>query len=165
VQYTVTQMSTPPVVGTPAPYISGQPIAFDGLALTVTGSPQAGDTMDIKAHSSIFSVMDKAIADIGSAGSNAAASQAVGQGLANIDVGLNRLQAARGLAGNLLNQADTISTNQDARSVQLEADRSRAEDLDMIKGISDFQNQQTGYDAALKSYAQIQKLSLFNYIG
>ena len=41
----------------------------------------------------------------------------------------------------------------------------RAEDLDMIKGISDFQNQQVGYEAALKSYAQVQKLSLFNFIS
>jgi flagellar hook-associated protein 3 FlgL len=47
----------------------------------------------------------------------------------------------------------------------LEADRSRAEDLDMVKGISDFQNLQTGYSAALQTYAQIQKLSLFNFIG
>ena len=42
---------------------------------------------------------------------------------------------------------------------------SRAEDLDMIKGISDFENQQTGYQAALQTYASVQKLSLFNYIG
>ena len=48
--------------------------------------------------------------------------------------------------------------------MQLEDDRSRAEDLDMIKGISDFQNQQVGYEAALKSYAQVQQLSLFKFI-
>jgi flagellar hook-associated protein 3 FlgL len=35
----------------------------------------------------------------------------------------------------------------------------------MIKGISDFQNQQVGYEAALKSYASVQKLSLFNFIS
>jgi len=65
----------------------------------------------------------------------------------------------------LLNRADRITSNQESRSIQLEADRSRAEDLDMIKGVADFQNQQTGYQAALQSYAQVQKLSLFNYIS
>ena len=35
----------------------------------------------------------------------------------------------------------------------------------MIKGFSDFQNQQTGYKAALQAYASVQKLSLFNYIS
>ena len=46
-----------------------------------------------------------------------------------------------------------------------QTDRSNAEDLDMVKAISDFQNKQTGYDAALKSYSMVQKLSLFNYLG
>jgi flagellar hook-associated protein 3 FlgL len=35
----------------------------------------------------------------------------------------------------------------------------------MIKAVSDFTNQQTVYSAALSSYAQIQKLSLFNFIS
>ncbi len=35
----------------------------------------------------------------------------------------------------------------------------------MIKGISDFQNANAGYEAALKSYASVQKLSLFNFIN
>jgi flagellar hook-associated protein 3 FlgL len=109
--------------------------------------------------------MDQAIRDIGSATTNATASQAVGQALGNLDIGANRVSAVRGQAGELLNRADRIGANQDKRSIQLEADRSRAEDLDMVKGISDFQNQQTGYQAALQSYAQMQKLSLFNYIG
>ncbi len=46
-----------------------------------------------------------------------------------------------------------------------QTDRSAAEDLDMVKAISDFQNKQTGYEAALKSYAMVQKLSLFQYIS
>jgi flagellar hook-associated protein 3 FlgL len=58
-----------------------------------------------------------------------------------------------------------VDASQQTRSVQLEADRSRAEDLDMIKALSDQANQQTGYQAALQSYAQIQKLSLFNYLS
>jgi hypothetical protein len=34
---------------------------------------------------------------------------------------------------------------------------SRAEDLDMLQAISKFQNQQTGYEAALKSYSMVQR--------
>ena len=44
-------------------------------------------------------------------------------------------------------------------------ERSAAEDLDMVQAISEFQNQQSGYDAALKTYAMVQRLSLFNYIS
>ena len=164
-QYTVTQLSTPPVVSAPANFTPGAPINFDGLSLTVSGTPTSGDSMDIKANSSIFSVMDHAVSDIGTATTSTAVSQAVTQALANIDIGISRLQAARGLAGTLMNRADSITATQTANSTQAETDRSHAQDLDMVKAISEFQNRQTGYSAALQSYAQIQKLSLFNFIG
>ena len=113
----------------------------------------------------MFSTLDSAINGIRNAPNNNGAIQAVGQALANIDIGLERVHNMRSYAGELLNRADRITGDQEKRSIQLEGDRSRAEDLDMIKGISDFQNQQVGYEAALKSYAQVQKLSLFNFIG
>jgi flagellar hook-associated protein 3 FlgL len=116
-------------------------------------------------QASIFSVLDSAIRDIGGAINSNAASQAIGQALGNIDIGMSRVSAVRGQAGDLLNRADRITATQDKRSIQLEDDRSRAEDLDMVKGASEMANQQTGYQAALQSYAQVQKLSLFNFIG
>jgi len=74
------------------------------------------------------------------------------------------IQSARGQAGEWLNRADNISSAQTGRRPQLTADQSRAEDLDMSKHLG-LQKQQTGYQAALQSYAQVQKLSLFNYIS
>ena len=136
--------------------------AVDG---TITLSPANGDTINISPQASVFSVIDKAIAEIKAAPNSNVAAQASGQALANIDIGLERMSNIRSYAGELLNRADRITGDQSKRSEQLEADRSRAEDLDMIKGISDFQNQQTGYQAALQAYASVQKLSLFNYIG
>ncbi len=35
----------------------------------------------------------------------------------------------------------------------------------MVKALSDFQRRQTGYDAALKSYSLVQRLSLFQYLN
>lgn len=136
-----------------------------GLAFDIKGNPANGDTITLQPSPSMFSAMDSAINGIRNASDSNAASQAVGQALGNLDIGLERLHNMRGYAGELLNRADRITGDQEKRSVQLEGDRSRAEDLDMIQGISDFQNQQVGYEAALKSYAQVQKLSLFNFIS
>jgi flagellar hook-associated protein 3 FlgL len=136
-----------------------------GLSLTLTGTPAAGDTVSIDPSVSLFSILDDAVAGIGAAANGNAAGQAVRQALNNLDIGASRVASVRGQAGDLLNRADRISSNQEKRSIQLEGDRSRAEDIDMVKAISDFQNQQTGYQAALQSYAQVQKLSLFNYLG
>ena len=132
---------------------------------TVTLSPADGDTINISPQASVFSVIDKAIAEIKAAPNSNVAAQASGQALANIDIGLERMSNIRSYAGELLNRADRITGDQEKRFIELEADRSRAEDLDMIKGFSDFQNQQTGYQAALQTYASVQKLSLFNYIS
>ena len=44
-------------------------------------------------------------------------------------------------------------------------EQSNLEDLDMIQGISDFQAKQTGLQVALQSYAQVQRLSLFQFLG
>jgi flagellar hook-associated protein 3 FlgL len=141
------------------------PLTAPGLSLSVAGTPTPGDTITIEPNASLFSVLDNAISDIGGATTNNNTAQAVNQALHNIDIGMQRVSNARSQAGELLNRADRISDNQDKRSIQMEADRSRAQDLDMVKGISDFQNQQTGYQAALQTYAQVQKLSLFNFLG
>lgn len=161
------------------PYQAGQAIQFDGLSLTVKGQPNNGDALVITPNDpnpatrpSVFGVLDRAIAGMYNPGTTTGASSSSANfnhelaiSLAQIDTSLEQLQRSRSTAGDLLNRADRISDNQELRSIQLEDDRSKAEDLDMIKGLSDFQNQQTGYEAALKSYAQIQKLSLFNFIG
>lgn len=136
-----------------------------GMTFSVTGTPAAGDAITLQPSPSLMSSIDGAIQGIGGAANNNAATQAVGQALASIDAGMERLSNMRGYAGELLNRADRITGDQGRRSIQLEADRSRAEDLDMVKGISDFQNANVGYEAALKSYAQVQRLSLFNFIN
>lgn len=116
---------------------------------------------------SLFKELDTAITGIRNATSGSAANQSsvIQNGLANIDQGMDRLSALRGFAGDMLNRADRITGDQEVRSIQLEADRSRAEDMDLVKGFSDFEQTKMGYQAALQTYAMVQKMSLFNYIS
>lgn len=170
--YTITNTTTG-VVSAPVvvpDYPTDKPVTISvtgipGLTFDIKGNPANGDAITLQPTASVFSTLDSAIRDIRGAVNSNAATQAVGQALTNVDIGLERLSNMRSYAGELLNRADRITGDQEKRSIQLEGDRSRAEDLDMIKGISDFQNQQVGYEAALKSYAQVQKLSLFNFIS
>jgi len=166
--YDVTDTTSGSTVLSAQPYTAGQAIAFDGMSMMVKGAPASGDTFAVtpSVKSNVFAVLDKAIAGVKNAGTNVGTlTHGITQALTQIDAGMTRLQASRGLAGDLLNRVDRVDASQQTRSVQLEGDRSRAEDLDMIKALSDQANQQTGYQAALQSYAQIQKLSLFNYLS
>lgn len=149
------------------PYTAGQTIEFDGMSFVAHGAPSDTDKVLLSGSTpiDIFQIVDDAIKSIDGAASDSNLSQSLALALKQIDAGMDRIQAARGQAGHWLNQADNIESTQSGRTVQLSADKSRAEDLDMVKGISDFSKIQTGYQAALQSYAQVQKLSLFNYIS
>ena len=165
--YDVVDSTTAATVAAAQPYVDGGPIQFDGLSIIVHGAPANGDSVAVapSVRTNIFKVLDDAIANIGNAAGNNLLAQSVTLALVEIDASLERLQSARSQAGDWLNRADTITNRQSAKSLSLESDRSRAVDLDMAKGISDFNKFQTGYQAALQSYAQIQKLNLFNFIN
>ncbi len=159
------------------PYTPGQTVTLGGISMVIKGVPKNGDTLEVNPtvpddRPSVFGVMDRAIAGMfapgsttkGAASTDANFNHELAISLAQVDTSLERIGAVRGQAGDLLNRADRISGTQEERSVQSEADRSRAEDMDMIQGLSDFKNQQTSYQAALQTYASIQKLSLFDYL-
>lgn len=165
--YDIVNTTSATTVATGQPYIDGTPIQFDGLSIVARGQPANGDTLALapSTQTNTFKLLDDAIASINRAPADNKLAQAVALSLVQIDTGLERLQSARSQAGAWLNRADNITSAQGAHTIALEADRSRAQDLDMVKGISDFNKTQTGYQAALQSYAQIQKLSLFNFIS
>ena len=91
--------------------------------------------------------------------------QAVNQGLRDIDAVSSTMGSARAAAGETLNRIDGIENRIDAQTLSAKTSKSNAVDLDMVSAISDFQTQQTAYDAALKTYSLVQKLSLFQYIS
>ena len=161
---TTTALPVPPAA---QPYVDGQTISFDGMSFVSHGVPKNGDTLLItpSTQTDVFEVIDRAIAAIDGANGNNIMTQATNLALVEFDAGMDRIQAARGQAGDWLNRGDRISDSQTSRSIQLQSDRSKAEDLDMVQGISDFQKFQTGYQAALQSYASVQRLSLFNFIN
>ena len=165
----ITRNSTPPVTTT-QPYVSGQAIEFDGLAVTVTGTPVPGDDEFILAPSertlSPFDVLDELATQLVSPGrTSAQQTQTVQFGLRDIDATLGTLVAVRSRLGGVLERTESISGRLDSQKLAAQTERSEAEDLDMVEAVSEFQNRQTSYDAALKAYSMVQRLSLFEYIG
>ena len=108
--------------------------AMPGLSVNIQGAPAVGDVLSIDPKVSVFSVLDDAIRDIGNAANSNAATQAVGQALHNVDIGMPQLASVRGQAGRFAQpgRQDQLQP-QDKRSIQVESDRSRAQDLDMVR--------------------------------
>jgi flagellar hook-associated protein 3 FlgL len=149
-------------------YVSGQAVAIPGrgMSITVMGQPDDGDTFamnEARNDLNMFTSLDKAIASLNS--STSVTMQAVNTGLIEVDSILSNMQGARSAVGETLNRMDGIDSRISALKLAAQTERSNAEDLDMTQAIAEFQTRQTGYDAALKSYSLVQKLSLFQYIN
>ena len=154
---------------TAAPYVSGQAIRFDGMSMTVTGTPASGDRFDVApstANLSIFDVLDRAASALATPSRRPAQiAQANSDALRDIDATLASVDSARALAGQVLSRIDTETARLSDQKLIGQTERSQAEDLDLAAAVSEFRTRQTSYDAALKSYAMVQRLSLFDHLG
>ncbi len=166
--YTVLQNGGPTAL-TNAAYQSGQAIQIDGMSFTVTGAPANGDRFDITPATpdlSVFDTFDGIVAALGNTSASATqVAQTVADGLRDLDASAATLSSRRADAGSWLNRLDDVDSRVAGQKLRAQGERSNAEDLDMVHAISDFQLQQTGYDAALRAYSMVQRLSLFDYLG
>lgn len=147
----------------------GQSIAFEGMAMSIAGAPTDGDQFDIKPSNNslkVFDVLDRAVAELRTPlRTSAEIAQSNSNRVRDLDAVMGNLQNVRSQVGERMNNLDGTEDRMSASKLYNKSERSAAEDLDMVQGLSDFQNQQTGYDAALKTYAMVQRMSLFQYIN
>jgi flagellar hook-associated protein 3 FlgL len=143
---------------------AGQPVplAIDGRhAWLEATNPVAGDP-----PLSLFDTLDRVIGELSTPGrGDPEVAQTVHDGLRDLDASLNHLLVWRARAGETLNRQDSLENRIADARLGAQYERSLAEDLDMVQAISEFQTRQTGYDAALRAYSTVQRMSLFNYIN
>lgn len=150
------------------PYVAGQAIEFDGMAVKVQGTPASGDRFDITPSApdlSVFDVLDRLSAELKQPNrSQAQVAQTVAHGLRDVDATFGNLQLHRSMAGESLHRIDAVESRLADVKLAADSERATAQDLDMVQALSDFKAQQSGYEAALSTYALVQKMSLFQYL-
>jgi flagellar hook-associated protein 3 FlgL len=163
-------MPAPPSV-TPLPYVSGEPIAFDGISLKVTGTPANGDTFSVAPGSkqTIFGAIEQLATLLrtpsGTDAENTAAQTALGGVENQLATALDKVLTVRASVGASAKELDYLDDAGDAANVQYAATLSDLQDLDMTKAISLFTQQQMSLQAAQQSFKAMSGLSLFNYIS
>lgn len=121
---------------------------------------------DVVGNTDLFAIMQRAIDRLEDpALSTSARSAALAHANADLQTGQDRLLLVRGRLGELLQRADSIGSLLQDRSVAGQQALSQLTDLDMVRAISEFQTRQMGLQAALQSYGQVQRLSLFQFIA
>ncbi|PZP35048.1 MAG: flagellar hook-associated protein 3 [Roseateles depolymerans] len=165
--YTLTNTTQGAVVSS-GDFKPGQAIEAQGMSLTVAGNPADGDSFAVTGSSNdlkLFDALDKAIIGLNTPKrSPSEIAQANANALRDLDAVMGNLQTSRSQVGELMNNLDGSESRLSSLKVYSQSEQSAAVDLDMVQGLSTFQNQQSGYDTALKTYAMVQRLSLFQYI-
>jgi flagellar hook-associated protein 3 FlgL len=169
--YTVTNTSTGAVLASAQAYKAGDPITVSGMTFDVKGAPADGDrfTIEPAKRQSMFETIGNLINVLRTPTPSAtdrekatAELSKIGQNLSNA---LDNVLTSRASVGARMKELDYLDSAGEDLDIQYAARKSELEDLDMVKAISQFSQQQFALEAAQKSFKTLTGLSLFNYIG
>lgn len=171
--YTITDQTTvpPSQVVAGAPYTSDAPITVAGMQFNIGGDVHDGDTFGAQPsqRQSLFTTLSNLISTLRAPVNTPADKQALGNGIAeaigNLGGGLDNVLSVRSSIGASQKVLDTLDTIGSDADTQYAATLSTLQDLDLVKTISLFSQQQATLEAAQKTFKSVTSLSLFNYIG
>ena len=151
-------------------YTSPLTLNVDGIRTSISGAPANGDqfTVTPSGYQSIFDTVAAAITALrapgGTATTAAALSTKLGGLMASTEQALDHMLLARSNIGTALGELDAYQSLNDDRSLEYQTRLSHIEDLDFAKAASELAQRQNTFEAALKSYTSVSKLSLFNFL-
>lgn len=166
--YSIVDTTTATTLSSGNPYVDGSAIAFDGLQVTVRGTPANGDQVTVgpPARQNVFAALREAIGlletPVGGAASRGALDTGLERALANVDQGMERLLGARTAQGAGERESEAAIAAQDGLRLEYERQVSRLTDLDYAQAISDFTRHQQALEAAMKAFQGTTQLSLFS---
>jgi flagellar hook-associated protein 3 FlgL len=151
-------------------YAAGGTLAFEGLAVRLSGTPAAGDTFELRAATGqdIFGIY-AGLADALEQPSTDPADRArqtgaIGRVLGDLDQAAARISDVRSTVGARLNAVDSQGAQREIEVLELNRTLSEIEDLDYAEAISRFNLRMVGLQAAQQSYSMFARLSLFDFL-
>ena len=170
--YTVNDTSTTPptAVLSNQSYEPGKTISFGGMSFDIKGAPANGDSFTVKPSEkqSVFTTVTDLIAALrapadGSSG-KAALTNSLNTAMDNLKAAHDNVLTVQASMGAHLKELDYLDSAGDDLNIHYASTLSDLQDLDVVKAISDFQQQQTTLQAAQMSFKTMSGLSLFNYL-
>jgi flagellar hook-associated protein 3 FlgL len=166
--YSVLDTTTGLAVNAPAAgnnaYTPGAAISFDGVAVSVSGSPANGDTFAVapSQNQSVFTSVQQAITMLQSGSSGAMGSLA--GTIQNIDNAVSNVLSVQAQVGARENQVTTLTSQNSSEGLTDQTQLSALQDTDLAKAASNLAEQQTVLSAAEESFTKITSESLFSFI-
>lgn len=151
-------------------YSSGGAIGFNGIRVSVSGTPAAGDSFTVapSANQDLFTTaLNLATALESTTTTDAGLAQFqndMARFLADIDQAQNHLLDYRARIGSRLSAIDSQQDVNESTGLTLDQSISQLKDLDYAEAISRLNLQLTGLEAAQAAFVRIQGLSLFSFL-
>jgi flagellar hook-associated protein 3 FlgL len=168
--YQIVDNTTGTTVVANGAYTSGSAIQFQGVEVTLTGTPAAGDSFSVapSGNQSMFATLDNLATALStpadSAASKAQLTTSIASALTNIDQGISHLSTVSASVGARINLLTAQSSTNTAASTTLTTQQSSLQDVDYAAAVSTLNQQMVGLQAAEQSYAAVAQLSLFKYL-
>ena len=156
------------------PYTDGNPIKFGGLQISISGTPAAGDTFDVKtaknAGTDVFATINDLIkalrTPIDNKGPEGQALMLNALSTANrkITNAQDNVLTVNASVGSRLQELDALSVTGDNRTLSDKSYLSDLQDLDYASALSDFYQRQTALQASQQTFVKVQQISLLKYL-
>lgn len=163
-------LPTANVIASGTGFTSGQTITFNGVSVTLTGTPATNDSFTIApAQNQDMFAMVNDLANALTLGTTLPADAAVfqsriGGAIANLDKALERVVSVRAEVGSRLIAIDAATESREAEAIDLQSLLSDLRDTDYAAAISQLNVQYAGLQAAQAAYTKIAQMSLFDYL-
>jgi flagellar hook-associated protein 3 FlgL len=152
-----------PVAPAPGPHPGEQQTGLD--ASYTTSMDGRAVFVDAAAGTTLFQQLDDVVAALEDASADpASVSAKVSTTIDVLDAGLERVLVARTRAGEQLRAIDAHESALASGDLDARERLSDLVEIDYAAAISSFQNNRTSLEAAMTTYAQIARLSLFDYL-
>ena len=172
--YTINDLTlgqTVPNPAVPVAYKAGDAINFDGQQVVISGKPGDQDSFGVapSAKESLFTTVTNLIGALRTSGNGDAGQARLANNLSaassTLSTAYDNVLSVTAEVGARMKELDYLASAGDDLDLQYSATLSDLQDLDMVKTVSLFTQQQITLQAAQKTFTQVSGLSLFNYIN
>lgn len=172
--YTINDLTlgqTVPNPAVPVAYKAGDAINFDGQQVVISGKPGDQDSFGVapSAKESLFTTVTNLIGALRTSGNGDAGQARLANNLSaassTLSTAYDNVLSVTAEVGSRMKELDYLASSGDDLDLQYSATLSDLQDLDMVKTVSLFTQQQITLQAAQKTFTQVSGLSLFNYIN
>jgi flagellar hook-associated protein 3 FlgL len=144
--------------------VSGSTISFNGIEMTVSGSPTLYDSFEVfVASKNVFQNMALFVDTLEHPGTSGVIS-GVAFAIGSMDFALETVSRVRAQVGSQLVELDQLKDLGGEMNLEYSDTLSRLQDVDYAEAISRLTRQKTYLEAAQQAFMKVSGLSLFNYL-